>query len=72
MSDKALDKMVNEIEASQISVRKKRLHRGQRAQALDMLDKPTEPTPPGADSQDKTTVQIKSETIDAIMSRAYN
>ena len=68
MSDRALEKMVKEIEANNISVRKTRVHRVQRAQALDMLD---EPTPPKADSHDKTIVQIKPETIDAIMSLSY-
>ena len=65
MSSKALDHMVKELEANNISVRQSRLHRGQSAQALGVLD---EQTPPVADSQDKTIVQIKPETIDAIMS----
>ena len=48
MSNKALDNIVKEIEAYNISARKSRLHRGQRTKALDMLDGPT---PPMADSR---------------------
>ena len=69
MSDKALEKIVKEIEANNVYGRgKKRVHRVQRAQALDMLD---EPTPSMVDSHDETIVQIEPETNDAIMPLSY-